>query len=708
MKGFNVFFVFLFFIVVFSSVALGGWEFYRTIPDSTISEVDFEGAVPTYIDIDSEGNLWVVCYMDKKLYKVTDPLGDFNIVQISTPSWVTGSGPSGIVCGSDGYVYVTYDDAGQSTQGIYKYSLNGEEVGMYTLEFRPGPIDMDGSGRLFVGEKTGKKLVIISSLDPLTYTESDTVTDHLFRGLQVNESGDTVYTYGDSYALERWVGDPSDASTYSKVTLDKLSFVSWAVGKGLYFDGKYLYGAVTNHDVVYIYNKDGFITDVVGVLEEGEIHATGFGAPGDVTVSSDGSYMFVTDQLNQRVIAYRWSDDVVSNWWRYYGSIPDTSVAVGNFGGGAPAYIDLDPNGDLWVVCYMDKKLYKVTDPLGDFNIVQISTPSWVTGSGPSGIVCGSDGYVYVTYDDAGQSTQGIYKYSLNGEEVGMYTLEFRPGPIDMDGSGRLFVGEKTGKKLVIISSLDPLTYTESDTVTDHLFRGLQVNESGDTVYTYGDSYALERWVGDPSDASTYSKVTLDKLSFVSWAVGKGLYFDGKYLYGAVTDHEVVYVYDKNGLIADVVGKFDMVVSDTTGFNHPGGIALTPDGKYMFVTDQGNDRILIFEKSEVYVGIDKPSSLAFSDPLSFRLFQNYPNPFNMGTNISFSVRTSSPVRVQVKIFNLLGQEVRTLLDESVNSGKYVVYWDGKDNQGKTVNSGVYFCKMLVDNQYDVRRMILLK
>ncbi|RKY02286.1 MAG: hypothetical protein DRP54_02130, partial [Spirochaetes bacterium] len=211
-----------------------------------------------------------------------------------------------------------------------------------------------------------------------------------------------------------------------------------------------------------------------------------------------------------------------------------------------------------------------------------------------------------------------------------------------------------------------------------------------------------------PSDASTYSKVTLDKLSFVSWAVGKGLYFDGKYLYGAVTDHEVVYVYDKNGLIADVVGKFDMVVSDTTGFNHPGGIALTPDGKYMFVTDQGNDRILIFEKSEVYVGIDKPSSLAFSDPLSFRLFQNYPNPFNMGTNISFSVRTSSPVRVQVKIFNLLGQEVRTLLDESVNSGKYVVYWDGKDNQGKTVNSGVYFCKMLVDNQYDVRRMILLK
>ncbi|MCD6099460.1 MAG: hypothetical protein J7K33_02635, partial [Candidatus Marinimicrobia bacterium] len=98
MKGFNVFFVFLFFIVVFSSVALGGWEFYRTIPDSTISEVDFEGAVPTYIDIDSEGNLWVVCYMDKKLYKVTDPLGDFNIVQISTPSWVTGSGPSGIVC----------------------------------------------------------------------------------------------------------------------------------------------------------------------------------------------------------------------------------------------------------------------------------------------------------------------------------------------------------------------------------------------------------------------------------------------------------------------------------------------------------------------------------------------------------------------------------------------------------------------------------
>ncbi|MCB0316908.1 MAG: T9SS type A sorting domain-containing protein, partial [Calditrichaeota bacterium] len=78
-------------------------------------------------------------------------------------------------------------------------------------------------------------------------------------------------------------------------------------------------------------------------------------------------------------------------------------------------------------------------------------------------------------------------------------------------------------------------------------------------------------------------------------------------------------------------------------------------------------------------------------PGSFALLQNYPNPFNPGTVISYQL----PARAEVslKIFNLLGQEVRTLVNRSRDAGFYRHDWDGRDAAGNTVSSGVYFYRM---------------
>ena len=692
-------------ITVFATSLAAGWKYYSTIPDSTIAPGSFGDEAPSYLDVDSEGNLWIIIYMEKKLYKVTNPTGVFEITLISTPSWQSGSGPSGILCDKQGNVYVTYDDAGMTTQGIYQYSLDGTEVGMYTLPFRPGPIDVDAAGNIYVGQKTGKKLVIITSLDPLTYTESDTVTAHLFRGLKTNATGDTVYTYGDSYALELWVGTSPDAATYTKTTLDELSQLSYYIGKGLEYDGKYLYGALTDHSAIYIYNKEGLIADVIGKFGEAAGDSTGFDRPGQVAISNDGNLMFIGDQVNCRIQVYQWVDEVVPKKWEYYASIPDTSVAPGNFGGAGPAYMDVDSEENLWVVGYNGKTLHKIVNPTGTFEIVPISTPSWQTGSGPSGIVCDDAGNVYATYDDAGMTTQGIYKYSLDGTEIGMYTLPFRPGPIDIDKAGNIYVGEKTDKKLVIITSLDPLTYTESDTVTAHLFRGLKTNAAGDTVYTYGDTYALERWIGTPPDATTYTKTTLDELSFAGWSSGKGLGYDGKYLYGAVTNHEVVYVYNKQGLITDVIGMLNEIVSDNTGFNHPGEVAISADGKYMFVSDQGNDRVQIYTCKEEQVGIE-PFTDTKRMPDRFALFQNYPNPFNPSTSISY--RISKTTLTKINIYNLFGQKVKTLVNEEHQPGDYKIIWNGTDNSGRILSSGVYIYQLQAGNFLQTKKMVLIK
>jgi hypothetical protein len=93
-------------------------------------------------------------------------------------------------------------------------------------------------------------------------------------------------------------------------------------------------------------------------------------------------------------------------------------------------------------------------------------------------------------------------------------------------------------------------------------------------------------------------------------------------------------------------------------------------------------------------------------PTSFALYQNYPNPFNPTTSIEYSV----PIRahVTVEIFNLLGQHVRTLVDQMKSPGKYKVEWDGTDVTGKTVSTGVYLYRLTAGDFVETKKMVLLK
>jgi hypothetical protein len=93
-------------------------------------------------------------------------------------------------------------------------------------------------------------------------------------------------------------------------------------------------------------------------------------------------------------------------------------------------------------------------------------------------------------------------------------------------------------------------------------------------------------------------------------------------------------------------------------------------------------------------------------PAQFFLTQNYPNPFNPTTSISFGLPKDSDVKVEV--FNLLGQKVRTLLNGQERAGYKTIIWDGKDEAGKGVASGVYFYKVNAGNFNDTKKMTLLK
>jgi hypothetical protein len=96
---------------------------------------------------------------------------------------------------------------------------------------------------------------------------------------------------------------------------------------------------------------------------------------------------------------------------------------------------------------------------------------------------------------------------------------------------------------------------------------------------------------------------------------------------------------------------------------------------------------------------------------SFDLSQNYPNPFNPTTTIRFKVggeRLKAPLPITLKVYNILGQLVRILVDEEKVPRSYEVIWDGKDSQGKEVSSGIYFFRLDAENYQETKKMTLLK
>ncbi len=93
-------------------------------------------------------------------------------------------------------------------------------------------------------------------------------------------------------------------------------------------------------------------------------------------------------------------------------------------------------------------------------------------------------------------------------------------------------------------------------------------------------------------------------------------------------------------------------------------------------------------------------------PYKFAVEQNYPNPFNPSTQIRYSIPKAS--LVTVSIYNILGQEVRTLVNESQVAGNYSVQWNGKNNFGMQVGTGVYIYRVVAGLNVASKKMILLK
>lgn len=93
-------------------------------------------------------------------------------------------------------------------------------------------------------------------------------------------------------------------------------------------------------------------------------------------------------------------------------------------------------------------------------------------------------------------------------------------------------------------------------------------------------------------------------------------------------------------------------------------------------------------------------------PIFFKVRQNYPNPFNTSTVIEFEIPSESGI--YAVIYNMFGDGIRTLENNIRSPGIYRHIWDGRNDTGDTLSSGIYFYVLIVDNYYAIRKIVLLR
>lgn len=116
-------------------------------------------------------------------------------------------------------------------------------------------------------------------------------------------------------------------------------------------------------------------------------------------------------------------------------------------------------------------------------------------------------------------------------------------------------------------------------------------------------------------------------------------------------------------------------------------------------------------RSTIYIDNFQPSSLnrpagETAQPHEFKLVGNFPNPFNLSTTIRFSL--SSVGLTELTIYTMTGQKVCDLVSRRMEAGVHSIVWDGHDQDGKPVSSGIYISQLKTEGKVETRRMTLVK
>jgi len=425
--------------------------------------------------------------------------------------------------------------------------------------------------------------------------------------------------------------------------------------------------------------------------------------PKGIAVDPTTGKLFVADYENRRILRWSSADKMVN------GAAAEAVLGQPDFvtvtGGTSsskvsrPYGICVDAAGRLYVADMTNNR------------VLRFDNASTIASGSPANRVLGQADFTTATANAGGISASTMWS------PIGVF----------VDGAGRLWVGERDNKRVLRFDNV--ATKSNGDPADGVLGQpDFVTNTSGLTASTMTRAYGVtvdgsgRLWVGDRDNnrvlrfdnaASKANGAAADgvlgQTDFVSSSMARtqaglegprGVFVDasGK-LYVTDEANNRIMVYNDaaakaNGANADNVlgqAEFNVKVTPTPpnagSLNYPEFMWVDNTNHHLWVADEYNNRILRFDLP-VTTDVEENSS---DIPNSYELLNNYPNPFNPSTNIQYGLPHQS--NVTLAVYSLLGQEVRSLASGVQNAGSYRVTWNGKDNNGAQMSSGVYFFRL---------------
>jgi hypothetical protein len=330
---------------------------------------------------------------------------------------------------------------------------------------------------------------------------------------------------------------------------------------------------------------------------------------------------------------------------------------------------------------------------------------SWKSYSAPNltGLGIDSNDVKYVT-----TNLRGIYSLlSLNGVNWKTITSDGVSGGIIQHYTSFLavdnrrhsvWVGNEDGPEEILIDTGQTSINGRSESLDDLWPKYPQqgvLDSYGNFWYSsytgYISAYTAGGWIHLSSDNSPFPWKSDSWANYGNWW--------GKYAI-TITPDNVKWFGGPGGLVRYDGSNWKIIpVNADSSKNSIWSLKVDADGNIWGITPDGIAR---------YGYIPGPSSVneKSDEPVAFGKITNYPNPFNPSTTIEFTIPSSG--KANLIVYDIMGRKVRELVSGQVSSGVRSILWDGHDDSGKSVSSGVYFARLTMGKSFAVKKMLMMK
>ncbi|MDA3814209.1 MAG: C25 family cysteine peptidase [Candidatus Cloacimonetes bacterium] len=343
-----------------------------------------------------------------------------------------------------------------------------------------------------------------------------------------------------------------------------------------------------------------------------------------------------------------------------------------------------------------------------------------------------ADNYLWITYPNGGETIVPSIQDTLRWDKYG--NSEFVKLQLSIDNMASwqiiddhaensglypyIFDGPLSDECKLKVTTLDESSFDISDSLFSISAFNIIHPEEG-SILSYGEIDTLV-W----EDTSNYDEVQIEisTNNGYSWETITELTENiGSYVYsvpGPPSEYCILRIGNISGTVQNTSRPFTIVdspvdwlaIENTYGNIPVGGNDINP--LTIFSTGLAPATYVAVIKIITDIGqiLNIPITLeVYSDipPVeNYELRQNYPNPFNPFTKIEYDVPKTG--KVTIKVYNIRGQYVKTLINEQKEPGSYFTYWDGTDNNNRKISSGIYFYQLEAKSSTKTKKMILIK